>query len=598
MNLRKFKLILRAFLVPLIVLVGMFIYIGLYLSHLNQASVILALTLIFLGSWELIKETFEDLKNKSFGLDYIAILAVIVAIFTQEYLVGIVIAIMLSTGRTLEDYGANSAKKSLKELASRVPHDVLKEFGNDSRMTPVSEIKKGDIIVVRKGEVIPLDGVLLSNSGTLDESSLTGEAYPIDKNKGDVIRSGTVNLSTPLRIEVENDQANSSYTKIVNLVAAAQKEKAPLVRLADKYSLWFTVITLIIAGFAYYQFRTLESILAVLVVATPCPLILATPIALMGGMNKSAKNRVIIKNLSSIEVLARVNTLVFDKTGTLTLGKPEVSKLEILNDKFNEKEILSIAHAIERNSLHPLAKAIVGYCTSKKIKPLSAEKIHEVIGKGIEGRINNKQYSLSKVTNLESENIEIGLYMGKELLAIFTLEDQIKSDTKSVIEKLMQRGMGIIIFTGDKTSVTKKLIEKLGINIDFKADLKPEDKQKGIEDLKAQKKVVAMVGDGINDAPALALADVGMVFSNEEQTASSEAADIIFLNGNFSSVLTSIQDANNTIKIAKQSILWGIGLSIICMILASFGLIPPIVGAVLQEGIDVAVILNALRASK
>ncbi len=595
---KKYLVILSAFKVPLIVLIGLLTYLFLYFTKTTEFLPPLALILIFLGSWELIKETFEDLKAKSFALDYIAILAVVVSIITQEYLVGIVIALMLSTGRTLEDYGASSAKRTLTELASRIPHDILKESGKESVQTPVENIKKGDVIIVRKGEVIPLDGLLLSENGVLDESSLTGESLPIDKIKGDVIRSGTVNLSIPLRIQVENDQENSSYTKIVNLVASAQKEKAPLVRLADKYSLWFTVITFIIAGFSYFRFGTLESILAVLVVATPCPLILATPIALIGGMNKSAKKRAIVKKLSSIEVLSRVNTLVFDKTGTLTLGKPIVSKFEILDTKQSRKDILSISAAIERNSLHPLAKAIVDYADGNKDKNIYASEIHEVLGKGIEGKVNGRKYSLTKISDDNSSDMIIGLFESSKLLAKFTLSDEIKSDTKTVIEKLKRKGLGIMIFTGDKYSVTKKLVEDMKINIDFKAELKPEDKQKGIEDLKKNKKVVAMVGDGINDAPALALADVGMVFSNEEQTAASEAADVVFLNGNFSSVLNSISDAHNTVRIAKQSILWGIGLSISAMILASFGLIPPILGAILQEAIDVAVIINALRASR
>lgn len=599
MNLSNLNVKIIAFKLPLIVLGGLILFIPLYYYFkLEIISIILALVFIFLGSWPLLKETYEDIKDKNFALDYIAILALVVSIITQEYLVGLVIALMLATGRTLEAYGASTAKKTLTELASRLPHDILIEIGTLTQQVPVSEIKKEDIIIVRKGEVIPLDGILLSENGVLDESSLTGEALPVDKTNGDVIRSGTLNLSSPIRVKVENDQENSSYTKIINLVEQAQNEKAPMVRLADRYSLWFTIIAFVISGLAYMKFGTLESILAVLVVATPCPLILATPIALMGGMNKSAKKRVIIKKLASIEVLSRVNTLIFDKTGTLTLGKPKVSNFKIHDKNHNKKDVLGICAAIERNSLHPLAKAIVIFADGNINKNLHATNIHEEIGKGIEGIINGKKYLLSKISNHESENIEIGLFSEKKHIASFTLEDEIKADTKSVIEKLKGSGLQIMIFTGDKISVTKKLIEKLDLDLDFKAELKPEEKQKGIEELKNQNRTVAMVGDGINDAPALALADVGMVFSNEEQTASSEAADIVFLNGNFTSVLTTIEDANNTVKIAKQSIIWGIGMSIVAMIFAAYGIIPPIVGALIQEGIDVIVIINALRASR
>lgn len=597
-NFSKILTISRAFLIPIIVLVGLFVYLSLILLKQDLIALPIALIIIFLGSWALIKETYLDIRAKSFALDYIAILAVVVAIITQEFLVGLVIALMLATGRTLEQYGASSAKRTLTQLASRIPHNVQQVLGHDTKNTPVSEIKKDDVIMVRKGEVIPLDGILLSEQGVIDESSLTGESFPVDKIEGDIIRSGTINLSTPLTIKVTNNQENSSYTKIVNLVTQAQKEKAPMVRLADKYSLYFTIITFIIAGFSWFQFRTLESILAVLVVATPCPLILATPIALMGGMNKSAKKRAIVKKLASIEVLSRVNTLIFDKTGTLTLGKPEVSEFKIIDAKFEKKEILTIAAAIERNSLHPLAKSIVNFVDGHKYKNIHATEVKEIIGKGIEGVVNGHKYSLTKISNDKSPDMIIGLYLSEKLIASFTLEDQIKSDTENIIDKLKNNGLEMYIFTGDKYEVAKKLVSKLGIDINFRAQLKPEDKQKGIEELKNKGKITAMVGDGINDAPALALADVGMVFSNEEQTTASEAADIVFLNGNFSSVLDSILDANATVRIAKQSILWGIGMSIVAMIFASFGLIPPIWGAILQEGIDVAVILNALRSSR
>lgn len=594
----RLSIIYRYFKLPLIVLVGLVIYLILILVRLNQVAMIVAIISIVIGSYDLFKESYEDLKNKNLGLDYIAILAIIVALITREYLVGVVIALMLATGRTLEDYGATSAKKTLTELANRIPHEILIEFGESTKTIPVSDVKKDQIIVVRKGEVIPLDGILLSESGVLDESSLTGEAYPQDKIEGDLVRSGTINVSSPIRIRVTNDEKSSSYSKIIELVSRAQAEKAPLVRLADKYSLWFTILTFIISGVAYFQFRTLESILAVLVVATPCPLILATPIALIGGMNKSAKKRAIVKKLASIEVLSRVNAIVFDKTGTITLGKPIVSKFDINNKDLDRKNLLSIASAIERNSLHPLAKAVVAYADENKSTKIHAKNVHEEVGKGITGNVDGKEYTLSKISSEDSADMSIGLFQDKKLLASFTFSDQIKDNTKSVISSLRASGISISLYTGDRREVAKKLIEKLGIDIDFRADLKPEDKGKLIKGLQEEKRIVAMVGDGINDAPALALSDVGMVFSNEEQTAASEAADVVFLGGNFNSVLETYDDAKNTIRIAKQSILWGIGMSVAAMIAASFGLIPPIAGAMLQEAIDVIVILNALRSSR
>ncbi len=598
-SLTKIQHIIHGFWVPLVVLAGLIIYLIFIALGLSSLAIITALLIIALGTYDLFKEALINILHKKFGLDYIAILAVVVSIITGQFLVGIVIALMSSGGIKLEEYGASQAKRSLTELADRIPHDVLVEDNGSTQSKPGRTVQEGEIIVVRKGEVIPLDGKLLSNSAVIDESSLTGEVYPNDKLKGDLIRSGTINLDGPVRVDVANTEQNSSYTKIVTLVQQAQQEKAPLIRLADQYSIYFTLITLVIAGFAFALEHNLDSILAVLVVATPCPLILATPIALIGGMNKSARNRTIVKKLASIESLSRVNSIVFDKTGTITLGKPVVTSFSVVSgNKEDNVRLLAISQAIERNSLHPLAKAIVSYAHTQKTQAISVTQIQELIGKGISGIVDGTTYSLSKIPNANDADMAIGLFKQTQHIATFHFEDEIKSNTLSVLKKLQYMGIDLALFTGDKKEVAERLMGKLGMNFYLKAECKPEDKQQGIEELKRQGKVTAMVGDGINDAPALALADVGMVFSNEEQTAASEAADIVFLNGTFATVLDTVLIAKRTIQIARQSILWGIGLSIVFMIMAAFGYIPPIVGAGIQEVIDVVTILNALRASR
>ncbi len=603
-----------AFRIPLIVLIGLIIYIVLSVFKLQTSTIIVAIATIALGSFSLVKETCEKLKAKQFAIDYIAILAIVIAVITQEYLVGCVIALMLSTGRTLEEYGANMAKRSLSLLADRIPQHALVEQNKEQIKTPISQVRIGDIILVRKGEVVPLDGNLLSKEAVLDEASLTGEPYPVEKIAGDAVHSGTVNVGDIIRISVIREELNSTYNKIIRMVETAEKEKAPLVRLADKYSVWFTLITFFIAGIAFAVHQSLESVLAVLVVATPCPLILATPIALLGGVNAAAKKRIIIKNLSSIEVLSRVNAIIFDKTGTITLGKPTVIDFVISNEVRNprtgtkisrfardDKEImqlLGIAEAIERNSLHPLAKAVVNYAKEQKAPLLHATNIKELVGKGITGNYNRKVYTLSKLPSQSSDMI-IGFYEEKKLLGTFSFVDEVKKESKATIKSLQDQNVTLALLTGDKQSVAQQLVENLGIHMVIRAEAKPEDKADFVKELqKKHKKIVAMVGDGINDAPALAISNVGMVFSNEEQTAASEAADIVFLGGTFSQVIDALQGAKRTLSIALQSILWGIGLSIFFMILAALGFIPPIFGAGLQEAIDIAVILNALRASR
>ena len=590
--------LLTTFRIPAIVILAIALYLILLFLKLNTPAAIVAIFATLLGSYRLFYETVTSLLKKNFALDYIAILAIIVALATQEYLVATILALMISSGRTLEDYGVSQAKKSLTKLAERIPNEVfLWTNGKIGEKVRIEKVKKGQEIFIRKGEVIGLDGTLASEDGLTDESSLTGEPYTIEKISGDPIRSGTINIGQPIVIKVTKESGDSTYNKIVAMVKNAQDEKSPFVRLADSYSGVFTIVTLCITGFAYvYSGFDLIRALAVLAIATPCPLIIATPIALLGGVNASSKKHIIVKKLASLEVLARAQAIIFDKTGTITLGKPKVSEFKNLSKNYSDKEIWAISESIERNSLHPLAKAIVTFAKENKAPVLHAEKIEEKIGSGISGVLNKKTYTLTKLPS--NDGMRIGIFEKNEHLATFIFEDEIKQESKEIVKSLKERGFQLFIFTGDKKEAAEKVVVSLGGNIIIQAEAKPEDKQAGIADLKKQGVVTAMVGDGINDAPALALADVGMVFSNEEQTAASEAADMVFLGGNFSLVIDGLNIAKRTIKIAKQSIFVGIGISILGMVVASLGFIPPLGGAFLQEAIDVAVIINALRASR
>lgn len=589
--------LLKEFKIPLIVFTGILVYTPLALLHLSTLAIVVSIASIVAGSYDLIFDSYQSLKRRQYALDYIAILAIIVSLITKQYLVGMVIALMISTGRNLEDYGIKSAKKSLTKLINRIPSDVVLWKNNAAgEKIKAESVKIGQQVLIRKGEVIPLDGVMVSEHGLTDESSLTGEPYPVEKIAGDMIRSGTINVGELIVITVEKEAKDSTYKKIIALVEKAQTEKAPLVRLADKYSVVFTIITAIIAALAYWHHPGLESILAVLVVATPCPLILATPIALLAGVNKAARERIIVKKLASLEILSRVDAIIFDKTGTVTIGKPRVTQITVKSKSVVEKKLLGIAEALERNSLHPLAKAVVTYTKEKNTPVLHAKNVAEHVGKGIEGTVDGKIYTMAKVES--NQGMQIGLSQGEKLLAVFHFEDEIKADSREIVAQLEKNHISLSLFTGDKQQAADKVAALLDGNIAVKAECTPEDKQDGINKLKKDGKITAMVGDGINDAPALALADVGMVFSNEEQTAASEAADIVFLGGNFSSVSLSLGIAQHTIDIAMQSILWGIGLSILAMIGAAFGFIPPLLGAGIQEAIDLAVIINALRAAR
>lgn len=591
------KELAKTFRLPLVVLSGILLYLLFSFLRMPISAMLIILATIVLGSYKLFIDTVKELLKKHFALDYLAILAIIVSLITQNYLVASIIALMIASGRTLEEYGVSSAKASLTNLIDRIPDEVtLLRKDNTNEKVKIATVNIGDAIIIRRGEVIPLDGMLISDAGLTDESSLTGEPYTIEKIKGDVIRSGTVNMGNPIIINVSKKEADSTYRKIINMVQSASGEKAPMVRLADRYSTYFTIISLAIAGFAYFISHDLSQVLSVLVIATPCPLILATPIALLGGVNASAKKRIIVKRLAALEVLSRVDAIIFDKTGTITLGKPIVTSFVLETRSYTEKQLLAIAESIERNSLHPLAKAIVEFAKKQKAPLLHAEKIQETIGSGISGIIKNKTYTLAKMS--QKAGMAIGLSENKKLLATFLFADEIKKDAKEIIAHLKELGLHLYIYTGDKKEAGEAVARELGEGVTVKAECTPEDKKVGIELLKKEGKTVAMVGDGINDAPALALSDVGMVFSNEEQTAASEAADIVFLGGDFSQVYTALRISKQTIRVALTSIFLGIGLALVGMGFASVGYIPPIIGAILQETIDVVSIVNALRASR
>ena len=585
------------FIVPIIV--SLTLGLGLLLRFgfgMELVSNIIFVLGIILGSVEVVRESIVSIMHKNFAIDYIAILAIIVSIISKQYIVGSVIVLMISGGGALEKYAQAKARSSLTALTNRIPHEVLLYGDGTSdgdKKVAISSVKIGQKIFVRKGEVIPLDGILMSDYSQIDESSLTGEAYLVDKMKGDKIRSGTVNLGTSIVISVTKEDRNSTYRQIINMVKKAQEEKSPMIRLAHRYNLSFTILALIISAAAWFYWKDFNYVLAVLVIATPCPLLLATPIALIGGMSASARKKIIVKNLASIEVLSKANTLVFDKTGTITLGKPVLKHINIVGKGYNKSKVLSIAEAIERNSLHPVAHSIIKEARKERVQGLIAKDVVEKPGSQISGIVGGSRFTMLRGNDNKED---VHLMEGRKLIAEFVFEDVPKSDAKSIINKLGRQGMDIHVFTGDKKEAAMRFEKIIDLDVDVESGMSPEDKQNGIKKLKRKGKIVAMVGDGINDAPALALADVGMVFSHEEHTASSEAADIVFLGGTFSEVYDSIRISQRTMKIAKQSIFVGLGLSIIGMGFAAGGLIVPIVGAVIQEAIDVSVIFNSLRA--
>lgn len=594
----KIQAFLRNFSVPLVIVISLVIYSALHFIFDEKFwSVKILMVAIGIGSWGLVTDTIKSLLKKSFALDYIAILAIIVGVITQNYVVAAVITLMMTGGNALERFAQLKAQKSLTALKNRIPNkaQVVLSQGK-TQLVAIEKIQVGSTIMIRKGEVVPLDGILESDTSLFDESSLTGEPYPVLKHANDVIRSGTLNVGQAVQLTTTVISKDSTYNRIVELVKEAESAQTPFIRLADTLSFVFTAVTLLLAGTAYVLSGDLERVLAVLVIATPCPLILATPIALIGGMSAAAQQRIIFKRLAILEVLSKVNSIVFDKTGTITIGKPIIESITVIKKKITEKKVLALASGLEKNSLHPYAKAIMSHAENLDIDALAFKNVHEVIGKGIAGELGSSKYLLS--SDKKHPDSQVVLSENSQPIAVFTFKDELKPSSIESIQKLMHMGIQISIFTGDTAARGQELLEKLPKGIMLEAQLSPEQKRQKLGLIKKQGKTVAMVGDGINDAPALAFSDVGIAFSHQEHTAASEAADVVLLGRDFSGVFDSIRISHRTMQIAKQSMYYGVGLSMLGMVFAVGGYIPPLYGALTQEVIDVIVILNALRAVK
>ena len=551
---------------------------------------------ILLGIGDLFVVAYQDIRRGSWSLDYIAFLAMALALLTHEWLAGAVIALMYTGGEALEEYASRRATASLSALLSRLPKNALVKEGDDVREAPLGELREGTHILVRRGELVPLDGFLVSNAATLDLANLTGESLPETVREGAFIKSGSVNAGEALELRVSGTLATSTYAKIIDLVRAGAENQAPFVRLADRANLPFTLLTLFVSGAAFAASGDITRVLAVLVIATPCPLIIAAPVAFVGGLSRAAGRNIIVKRPAALEALAKVTTIFFDKTGTLTLGEPTLARIDVL-DGLSEARALSIAASLEFHSIHPTARAIVAAAKAHRFTPAPAEHMSEVVGVGISGLVAGRYASIEPAPPEKRApgSISLMLSMDGTPLALFHLSDVLKDNAKELLASLTRERYTVAILTGDKRATAETVFA--GIPVTIHADLEPEDKFRIIENARAGGARVAMVGDGLNDAPALAKADVGIVFSGTENSASIDAADIAILGHDPRAVEEIFALAKRSVHIASQSVYAGIALSIIGQAVAAFGYIPPVTGAILQEGIDVTVIVNALRAA-
>ncbi len=545
-------------------------------------------------------EMIKTLRKGNYGVDLLAITAIIATLLVGEYWASLIIILMLVGGETLEDYAAGRANRELSALLQKTPDiaHVMQE-GKVVDMD-LDDVEIGAHLLIKPMEVIPIDGVLLSEAAILDESSITGETKPNELQQGDEILSGAINGSSSIEIRTSVAASESQFQKIVALVRQAEATPANFVRLADRYAVPFTIMAYIIAAVAYFISGDPVRIAEVLVVASPCPLILAAPIAFVSGMSRSSKNGFLIKNGTIIEKLATAKAIFFDKTGTITDGKIEVDAI-VPAEGVSQEELLKIVYTIEKSSNHILAKAVSSYAESHDVQDLELESLSEVAGLGVTGQINGQLIKIGRANFVgapDGLDFETAFYVSRDgqYIGAVTFSDTLRANAPAVIKDLRDAGFeSITMLTGDNARVADKIAAQVGITEVYSSML-PEEKLAKIQASTIHPTI--MVGDGVNDAPALTLADVGISIGTGNNTVASEAADIVLLKNDLSSVTKAVHISRDTLTIAKQAVLIGIIICVILMLIAATGLIPAIIGALFQEVIDVVSILYALRALK
>jgi len=554
----------------------------------------------------------RDLLHRETGVDLIALLAMAGSLVLGQYLAGAVVGLMLSGGQALERYASSRARRELSALLARAPRVVHRYEDGELTSPDIADVRKGDLLLVKPGEVVPVDGVIMSPEAILDESALTGESRPAERPEGDTVRSGVLNAGAPFDMRALTSAEQSTYAGIVRLVREAQGSKAPFVRLADRYAMWFLPLTLGVAALAWAVSGDPVRALAVLVVATPCPLILAAPVAIVAGISRAASRGVIVKGGGALETLARARTLVFDKTGTLTAGSPKVSSVETFG-AISADELLRLAASLDQVSLHVFAGGIVSGARAKRLDLELPTEVREHGGKGIEGVVGGHLIALGQARWLAAGGpladaaaalrrriaidgaMAVFVAVDGAISGALVLEDPVRSDTPRALRTLRLAGIDrIVLLSGDRPDVAQAVGGALGADLVL-SEHTPEQKVQSVLAERARG-VTVMVGDGVNDAPALAAADVGIAMGARGATASSEAADAVIVVDRLDRVAEAVLIARRARFIAVQSVLAGMALSGFGMLLATFGVLPPVAGAFFQEAIDVAVILNALRA--
>jgi heavy metal translocating P-type ATPase len=558
-------------------------------------------------------QTLRAALRGRFATDGVATLSIIGSVALAQPLAGLVIVLMQTGGEALEHFAegrASAAVRALEEAAPRIAHRVVDDRIED---VPVSAVGINDVLLVRPGDLIPCDGIVVDGESELDTSSLTGEAMPVHVTASVPVMSGSVNGYGAFHMRATALAERSQYARIVELVRSAQASKAPIQRLADKYAVWFTPVTVLVCAAVVLITHDWVRALAVLVVATPCPLILAAPVAIVGGINRAARHHIIVRHGGALERLGGVDIAVFDKTGTITIGAPRLADVRLAKG-FERAQVLRLAAAMEQGSSHRLARVLVDAVEAEGIPLPEGTQHKEAPGQGVSGDVDGHavrvgarsfvvpycETGVRDADLLEGETATLRAYVSIDgkLAAVAEYADELRPELPSVLAHLKQLGLRrFVLLSGDHAPIARAIAERAGIG-EVYGDLLPPDKALFIERLRSEGKAVMMVGDGVNDAPALTSADVGIALAGHGGGIATEAADVIILVDSLSRVPEALDIGRRTLRIAKQSIIVGLALSGVFVLIAALGGIQPAMGAALQELIDVAVIFNALRSAR
>ena len=583
------------------------------------------------------------LMGGQWGIDILAVTAIVSTVLVGEFIASMIIVLMMAGGTALEDYAAGRAKKELTSLLERVPQTAHRERndgpaagtdagthtdspaagssaagtntdGTDANGThaggqhedvAATDVRIGDILLVRPGEVVPLDGILLSESGTFDESSLTGESLPVERVAGDTLMSGSLNGEAAVRMQVTALMEDSQYSRIVALVKEASESKAPMVRLADRYAVPFTALAYALGAVGWIISGDPARFAEVLVVATPCPLLIAAPVAFLGGMSRAARGGIIVKYAGVLEQLSRIKTAAFDKTGTLTYGRPALVGVRT-SGSLTEDEVLGLAASAEQYSSHVLAASVMDAARNRGLVFETATEATEFATHGVRARFDGRDVVVGKpkfvaesaagVVETELSSGELAIYVGVagEFAGALVMSDPIRREARRTLTELESMGVTrTVMLTGDALATAEHIADEAGLT-DVRAECLPPDKVEAVRSLPLRP--VMMVGDGVNDAPVLAVADVGIAMGARGSTAAGESADVVIILDDLSKVASAVRIGQRTVRVALQSIWIGIALSVALMVAAAAGYVPAIAGALSQELVDLATILNALRA--